>query len=146
MKIDYAQQAKAFADKEGFEIAPEVMKNLEHPNEFNYTDKVFAKMAGVNPEMESSDLDTPESLKTVDLLKKLAIDMANVLHLPESTVFLLGLATFSSIACRKYATQYPDCTKLPLGLYAIAEQPPGTGKSRCLNTFQNPFKRIKKAR
>jgi hypothetical protein len=73
------------------------------------------------------------------LLKKLSLSIANATDLPQSTVFLMGLGVFSSVACRKWSVTYPDGIPLPIGLYVVAEQPSGTAKSRCLKVFQTPF-------
>jgi Protein of unknown function (DUF3987) len=98
-------------------------------------------------------LDTEHKYCTVDLLryvdddhllKQISLQLAAETHLPVNTVFLMGLAVFSSMAARKYAVLYKDGCKLPLGLYAVAEQPSGTGKSRCINTFKKPFEAIQK--
>jgi len=74
------------------------------------------------------------------LMKRLAVDVANATHLPPNGVFLMGLAVFSSLAIRQFSVCYQDGTALPIGLYVVCEQPSGTGKSRCLNTFQKPFR------
>ncbi len=81
-------------------------------------------------------------LKHIDdnhLMKKLALSVANATDLPSSTVFLLGLGVFSSVSCRKWRVNYQHAGSLPISLYIVAEQPSGTSKTRCLNTFQRPF-------
>ena len=79
------------------------------------------------------------------LIKRLSIDIAKAIHMPPSTVFLAGLGVFASMAARKYVVNYPENHKvLPLGIYAVLEQPSGTGKSRCLNYFQTPFWNIQR--
>jgi len=81
-------------------------------------------------------------LKYVDdnhVLKRLSIDVAKQAYLPVHTVFLCGMGVFSSIACRKYKINYQYRDSLPIGIYVVAEQPSGTGKSRCLRTFSKPF-------
>lgn len=102
---------------------------------------------------ESSVLDASEQTKSVDLLsfiaddhliKQLSKGIASTYHLPESTVFMMGISIFSSMACRKYCVNYADGSSLPIGLYVIAEQPSGVGKSRCLGFFQKPFYEIHK--
>jgi hypothetical protein len=117
-------------------------------------EQLYHNAFGISPEQEKPDshnaiLDTQEPLNEVDLLqfvdndhllKKLAIEVAAVFHLPKSTVFLMGLSVFSSVSCRNWLVNYPDNkNSLPIGLYTIAEQPSGVGKSRCLNVFQYPF-------
>ena len=73
------------------------------------------------------------------LLKQLSINVAAATFLPVNTVFLMGLAVFSSMSTWRYAVQYQDGKRLPIGLYVVAEQPPGTGKTHCLGVFQAPF-------
>jgi hypothetical protein len=85
------------------------------------------------------------------LMKRLALSIANATDLPQSTVFLLGLGVFSSVACRRWIVNYQHSGSLPISNYIGAEQPSGTGKTRCLNTYQRPFqeahsKHIKKCR
>lgn len=73
------------------------------------------------------------------LLKRLAINSSEFMQLPVNTVLMMGLAIFSSVASRRFKIKYRDFDAVPIGLYAIAEQPSGTGKSRCLSFFQKPF-------
>ncbi|MGZ5051389.1 MAG: DUF3987 domain-containing protein [Methylobacter sp.] len=100
------------------------------------------------PKNHNDILDNEQHHCTVDflqfindshLLKQLAIDIAKATHLPEHTTFLTGLGVFSSIACRKYKVDYLHNGSLPIGLYIVAEQPSGTGKSRSNSYFQEPF-------
>ena len=83
-------------------------------------------------------------LKYVDdehLLKKLSLSIANATDLPAHTVFLAGLSIFSSITARAFKINYQGAASgdLPTGLYAILEQPSGTGKSRAVGIFQRPM-------
>lgn len=85
---------------------------------------------------------TVDFLKYVDkthIMKQLALSIASATHLPAHTVFIMGLGVFSSVACRRWRVEYQHGGSLPIGLYAVAEQPSGAAKSRCLNTFQSPF-------
>ena len=100
-------------------------------------------------------LDGEKHTCTVDLLqyvndahplKALSIAVSKTTYLPVNTVFLMGLAVFSSIACRKYVVNYQYGGDVPIGLYAVAEQPSGTGKSWCLNIFQKPFFKLHHAK
>lgn len=72
-------------------------------------------------------------------LKTLSIHASLAMSLPVNSVFLMGLAVFSSMACRKYVVKYQYADDIPIGIYAVAEQPSGVGKSRCLTLFQKPF-------
>ena len=76
------------------------------------------------------------------LLKRLSKQISAETHIPVNTVFLMGLAVFSSMAARKYAVLYPNNEQLPIGIYAVAEQPSGSAKSSCLRSFERPFKKI----
>lgn len=79
------------------------------------------------------------------LLKLLSISSGKAMDLPPNTVFLMGLGIFSAIAARRYRVNYQDdFDSLPIGLYVVAEQPSGTGKSRCLKLFQKPFFKAEK--
>ncbi len=87
-------------------------------------------------------------LKYVDdkhVLKALSIKVAVETDLPVNTVFLAGLATYSAMASRKYVVQYSNGDALPIGIYAVIEQPSGTSKSRCLTIFQKPFYNMQKS-
>ena len=102
----------------------------------------------------NNTLDTEHKYCTVDLLRKiddnhilkrLCIQVAAETNLPVNTVFLVALAVFASMTCRKYAVQYQNGRPLPICLYVVVEQPSGTGKSWCLTSFQSPFYAIQKA-
>lgn len=73
------------------------------------------------------------------ILKQLAISISNATFLPVHTVFLVGLAIFSSMACRRWNVLYKYGGKLPIGMYLVAEQPSGTAKTWTVSTFQKPF-------
>jgi len=85
-------------------------------------------------------VDLLQYLDDSHLLKSMSVQTAAIAHLPESTVALMGLSVFSSVASRNWTVLYQDGDALPIGLYAVAEQPSGTGKSRCINVFQKPFR------
>lgn len=84
-------------------------------------------------------VDLLQHLDDSHLLKRLSKQTAEVANLPESTVALMGLSVFSSMSARKWVVTYKNKAPLPIGLYSVAEQPSGTGKSRCLGIFQKPF-------
>lgn len=107
-----------------------------------------AKLIVIKTSSQNDILDADVKYSSIDLLrfiddnhvlKKLSLYIAEKTCLPPSTVLLCGLGVFSTIACRKYSVSYQDKEKLPIGLYVVTEQPPGSGKSRCLKTFQKPF-------
>ncbi|MEI7841319.1 MAG: DUF3987 domain-containing protein, partial [Methylococcaceae bacterium] len=76
------------------------------------------------------------------LLKQLCLSIVSATNLPSSTVFLNGLGAFSSIASRAWRVNYQHSGTVPIGLYVVTEQPSGTAKSRCLNTFLQPFQNV----
>lgn len=103
------------------------------------------------PTTQSTVLDNETHYCTVDLLrhvsnnhiiKRLSLSVANATDLPPSTVFLNGLGLFSSIACRQWRVNYQYSGSIPIGLYVVTEQPPGTGKTRSLKIYQQPFETI----
>lgn len=73
------------------------------------------------------------------ILKRLSLQIAKARELPANSVFLVGLGVFSSMACRRYVVDYPKAKSVPLGLYVIAEQPSGVGKTSASAMFQKPF-------
>ena len=93
----------------------------------------------LDSDVKYSSVDLLQYVDDDHVLKKLSLYISEKTALPPSTVFLCGLGVFSAISCRKYSVSYQDKEKLPIGLYVVTEQPSGTGKSRCLKTFQKPF-------
>lgn len=87
---------------------------------------------------KSKRLDLMKHLDDNHLIKRLAKSVAVNAQMPASSTFLAALSTVSSILCRDYETCYQDGKGIPLGLYAVIEQPSGTGKSRCVGVFQEP--------
>ena len=105
--------------------------------------------ATYNPTLDDErKYSTVDLLKYVDdsnVLKRLSIQVSQATHLPVNTVFLMSLAVFASMAARQWCVLYPSGRRLPIGIYAVAEQPPGTGKTWCLSVFQQPFYDIHKS-
>ena len=89
------------------------------------------------------NVDLLKHLDDDNLLKKLSIQTAACCQLPVNTVFLALLGVFSSVSCRKWTVDYQYSGSLPIGIYAVVEQPSGTGKTRCLTIGQKPFTHIK---
>jgi len=98
-----------------------------------------------------SVLDADERYQVIDLLKfvdpkhrlaRLSRQIADETSLPVSTVFMAFMAVFASMACRRWCVLYANGQRLPIGLFVIAEQPSGVGKTRCLNAAQEPFRSI----
>jgi len=93
----------------------------------------------LDAEVKYSSVDVVQFVEDSHILKRLSMYISEKTYLPVSTVFLAGLGVFSSMACREFAVTYQDHEKLPIGLYVVTEQPPGSSKSRCLKYFQKPF-------
>lgn len=93
----------------------------------------------LDSDIKYSSVDLLQYVDNDHILKKLSLYISEKTYLPPSTVFLCGLGVFSAISCRKYSVLYQDRERLPIGLYIVTEQPSGSGKSRCLKTFQKPF-------
>jgi hypothetical protein len=89
------------------------------------------------------DVDLLKHLDDEHLLKKLSMQTAACCQMPVNTVLLALLGVFSSVSCRKWVVGYQYGGALPIGIYAVVEQPSGTGKTRCLTVAQTPFSRIK---
>lgn len=89
-------------------------------------------------------LDLIQHLPKNNFIKRFAMQTAQQCDLPESTVFLNLMGIFSSVACRKWKVGYENGGSLPIGIYAICEQPPASGKTRCQNIGQSPFFERKK--
>ena len=97
-----------------------------------------------NVEDRYQSVDLLRHLPANNWFRKFAEQTAEQCFLPVSTVFLNLLGIFASVACRQWCVQYETGGKLPIGLYVVCEQPPGTGKTRGQNTAQAPFYKIKK--
>jgi hypothetical protein len=85
---------------------------------------------------------TVDLLKHIDdeqLIKRMTLTLARGIQLPLSSSFLIGLAIFSSIATRVYRVTYRYGGLLPIGIYALAEQPPATAKTWLQSEFKRPF-------
>ena len=73
------------------------------------------------------------------LLKRLSAQVSSETSIPLNSAFLMGLSVYSSMTSRRYCVSYENGALLPIGIYAVAEQPPGAAKSWSLGTFQKPF-------
>ena len=131
----------------GVDALPSLLSKTQSPNQ--------AKCAQISPTESTynATLDAESKYFCVDLLKhvaddhllkRLSMQISAETHIPANTVFLMGLTVFSSMAARKYSVLYPNGEQLPIGIYAVAEQPSGSAKSRCLKSFERPFWAIQK--
>jgi len=127
-------------------------KELQQPLYRDESAELVVKLANQKDETSHHPLDSDNNYQAVDLLKyvddgtfikRFSKQTAEQCQLPESTVFLNFLAIYASVACRKWVVDYEYGGQLPIGLYVVTEQPPGTGKSRCQGIAQKPFFNIK---
>lgn len=91
---------------------------------------------------QTHDTTAVDLLSHVDdshLLKRLARSVSAATHISSSSVFLLGLGVFSSIATRNYCVKYRHFGAIPVGLYTVIESPSGVGKTQATRIFQQPF-------
>lgn len=90
---------------------------------------------------ENSILDTVQKIPELNLLRhldgdhilkkiSLSIEKTKFIAYPSSTAFMMMLSVFSGYASRscKVARDSYDKRGIPLGIYAVAEQPSGSGK------------------
>ncbi len=73
------------------------------------------------------------------IVKKLMDQISDHCDVPPSTILCILLGTFSGMSCKKWNVTYEDGRTVPIGLYVVAEQPSGAGKSRVLNLLQEPL-------
>ncbi len=73
------------------------------------------------------------------LIGECANELAETINFPLQTANLAALVAASHAVGSVYSVCYPDGDVQPVPLYAIAEQPPGTGKSRLLNMLYNGY-------
>lgn len=64
---------------------------------------------------------------------------ADAIQLPRDTAVLIGLGLTSGVVSTAYRTETHYGKMLPVGLYVLAEQPSGVGKSGLMDYFQKPF-------
>lgn len=102
----------------------------------------------------SAVLDSHQKYQTLDfmgclppnhIMRALSYSIAEATYIPVHSVCLVTLSIYSAIACRKFNVAYENGATLPSGLYVVAEQPPGTGKSRVVNSAQKAFLEFRKA-
>lgn len=116
------------------------------PDEIELNDSLMSSFnETLDAENKYSKVDLLKFVEDGHLLKRLSVQVAAATDIPVSTVFLMGLGVFGSMAAREFCVLYPNGDRLPIGIYVVAEQPPGTGKTWCLSVFQAPFYKIHKS-
>jgi hypothetical protein len=103
--------------------------------------KKYYQSVDIEEEQVKQDhsLDLGKHLSDGHLLKRLSKQVSSETSIPFNSALLMGLSVYSSMTSRKYCVTYENGVRFPLGIYAVAEQPPGAAKSWSLSTFQRPF-------
>lgn len=70
-----------------------------------------------------------------------AREVADAIQISRDSTFIIGLGLASAIVSTVYNTSLRVGMKIPVGLYTVAEQPPGTGKSGVMRAFETPFRK-----
>lgn len=105
-------------------------------------------LKALTPKQATTILDEENQYAHIDLakhlpenhnLRLLSKSISHTTHIKQSTVILIGLGVFSSMACRYIRVGYERGGTLPIALYVVAEQPSGANKSRCVNVYTAPF-------
>lgn len=99
----------------------------------DYSDPVFTPA-------ERGRVVLPAAIRATEL-GKLAARVSHCLEFPEASVLLALLAGASAAVATSYVVQYKSGTAVPVGIYAVLEQPPSMQKSRLLGYAQGPYLR-----
>lgn len=106
----------------------------------NIIEMKYTPVSGINKTLDDGsrycELDLLRHIHEEHIIRRISESLAKRAYMPPSTVFMAGLGVFSSIAMRKWCVSYPNGDRLPIGIYAVLEQPPATGKSRVIKMFQ----------
>jgi hypothetical protein len=73
------------------------------------------------------------------LLFELSFYMSELCDIPQSTVLVILLTVFSGLTSKKWRCAYKDGRLVSIGLYCVAEQESGVGKSRALGLALEPI-------
>lgn len=88
-----------------------------------------------------SDLYRPQSSAMISpllhgtIIGECAEEAAVNRQFPIETAHMMALATASHAAGMSYCVAYPNGKRLPIGIYALGEQPPGTSKTSVMEYF-----------
>jgi len=136
VQIEWAKKNKTKQDDIDYSTKPPELEKVIPASTFNPT---------LDNEHKYCTVDLLRKIDDNHILKRLCNQVAEETNLPVNSVFLVALAVFASMTCRKYAVQYQNGRTLPICLYVAVEQPSGTGKSWGLGAFQSPFYKIQTA-
>lgn len=114
-----------YEQKYGLEAARSMFKLCTRLNPSEVLNKLLAGRG-------DSFIQVPEAIKQT-VIGKLACRAAYTLEMPLGSTLLILLAGASASVATSYATAFRSGTRVALGIYATAEQPPSTQKSRVLS-------------
>lgn len=100
--------------------------------------KPVHRIANREIEMLEPFLDLPEKIMGT-VIGRTARIVSDKHEFPEASAFTVILAAAGCSVSTAYATAYSGGHVVNIGLYAVIEQPPATGKSRMLNIGMNPY-------
>lgn len=135
-KNGYKSQSEQIKVEEVKEAGNAIVEEINNPKQNSSYNQIL------DDETPYSTIDLLKNLDDNQLIKRLSKTLSAGIQLPESTTFLMGLAIFSSVATRAYCVAYEYGGSIPIGLYAVAEQPPAAAKTWLQTEFQKPFNAI----
>lgn len=111
--------------------------------EANQLEEDAREEARQNAELEALE-HTPNSyinLMAHHPLAKYALDVSRATQMPVDTTLLVGLGVISAVCSLAYTVKAHYGKWLPVGLYVLAEQPPGARKSAVLSAYSSTMMR-----
>lgn len=72
------------------------------------------------------------------IMARIARESSRIIQFPENTAYLHGLGIFSSATVINFLAEY-NHKHIPTGMYTLAAQPSGSGKSSVHNYFMDPI-------
>lgn len=88
----------------------------------------------------SNILDLDYSDGSPSIIARIAREAADIVQFPGNTAYLHGIGAFSSACVVNFEVEYNDGF-IPAGMYTLAAQPSGSGKSAINNFYTKPIER-----
>ena len=88
-------------------------------------------------------LDLLKHIPSDHLIARMVAQSSAQTWISPNTTFLAGISIFSSMSVRKYGCSYRHGGVIPIGMYAIIEQPTSQSKGWCASVFLRPFRAAK---
>lgn len=122
-----------YHQRHGIEAARSIFRISTRSTPEEVLNKLFAGRG-------DSYIQVPDAIKQT-VIGRLASKAAHTLEMPLGSSLLILLAGASASVATSYATQFRSGTRVALGLYATAEQPPSTQKSRIVGIGFEAYQR-----